>query len=827
MKLLLKGLKVSGLLVLLQVILTVVAFGGEASRPIDGHVDVVNIDNKTISLQGWTAVQDGSDSIQRITVSLGDVKLFDDPIPAESRVARPDVATVMGRSDWESSGWMLKIKIPSGISGGEHTISVEATSEHGHHAEILITPGLEKVRYNQRPLISKLKNPILILSVIGALSLSVYIFIATSSIARKVYSITGLHLREETLFGSYLVLVFICMLIGGITGSSYGIGVKQTPYMKSDMRLIWGNEQPIRSDEWLVLTPNALAQVNHVPPFPVVNSNLGDDGQNMLVVGMTGVPVLHISALAKPATWGFFVFDIKRALAWHWLFPIFSCLLALWAVSCSLSPGSWRTNFLLALCFTSSAYSVAWSNWPDYVVFFPCAIFLCFTSILKAERTSKRIALALPMGIAISGFALVLYPPWQIPLAYLFLAIAVGTLFRDSLYKKLTYSAVASYGIALVIAAALLASWWLSAADAIQAMQNTIYPGQRTTVTGGEVTLDFLLKGFTNLTSLAKLDSPFSNQSEIASFYYLLLPLLTALIIKIGYRKATSLDFCIALFIAFTLYFMFYGVSSTIAQFSLWGRVTPKRADLALGLACLLLSGLMASRARQTSNNILIQAAPLIAAVIWTISTIVSVSKLNPSITAGFTTGAQIIVYTSTLVAGYSLAAGKIRSYLIVLLGLTAGTTYSFNPVIISPTYISANIPKANTTSTDRVLSVDSVVPSMLLLSTGVKTVNGVFYYPQTTVWNQLDSQHSLKNIYNRYQHLDFHLDKEGSVENFSLLNPALDRVEVRFNGREFDFSSTSATKVIAPPGDEALKDNESLRFLGAEAGWMWFEVKR
>ena len=33
---------------------------------------------------------------------------------------------------------------------------------------------------------------------------------------------------------------------------------------------------------------------------------------------LTGVPVAHASALAKPATWGFFAFDLRRALAWAW-----------------------------------------------------------------------------------------------------------------------------------------------------------------------------------------------------------------------------------------------------------------------------------------------------------------------------------------------------------------------------------------------------------------------------------------------------------------------------------------------------------------------------
>ena len=38
----------------------------------------------------------------------------------------------------------------------------------------------------------------------------------------------------------------------------------------------------------------AISQVYHYPKSPIVNNNWGSDGHNMLVVGMTGVPVAHI-----------------------------------------------------------------------------------------------------------------------------------------------------------------------------------------------------------------------------------------------------------------------------------------------------------------------------------------------------------------------------------------------------------------------------------------------------------------------------------------------------------------------------------------------------
>ncbi|MBX8492168.1 hypothetical protein K5D34_11170 [Pseudomonas cichorii] len=196
-------------------------------------------------------------------------------------------------------------------------------------------------------------------------------FIRTEWLRRSLKARLKTDLPEHTLFSGCVLIVFMLFTALGLTGSSLDLGVRQSAFIESDMTRVWGYEQPIRSDEWMVLTPMAIAQSQHVPRYPVVNSRLGLDGQNMLVTGMTGLPIAHVSSLAKPAIWGFFVFDLKRALAWYWWFPVFGCFLALAHVLHTLSPGRWRQSFLFSLLFVSAPYVVAWSFWPAYAVFFP------------------------------------------------------------------------------------------------------------------------------------------------------------------------------------------------------------------------------------------------------------------------------------------------------------------------------------------------------------------------------------------------------------------------------------------------------------------------
>ena len=143
--------------------------------------------------------------------------------------------------------------------------------------------------------------------------------------------------------------------------------------------------QAIRSDEWMVFTPMAIGQYNHNPQFPVINKNLGVAGQNMLVV-MGLIPINHITSIAKPITWGFYFFDLKRALAWQWWFPLFGALISLWWLLSILIPGRIFLAFTLSLLYCISPFSIAWSGWSQYIVFLPTIALASFLSILYKKN---------------------------------------------------------------------------------------------------------------------------------------------------------------------------------------------------------------------------------------------------------------------------------------------------------------------------------------------------------------------------------------------------------------------------------------------------------
>ncbi|MCQ2990017.1 hypothetical protein NLO72_12345 [Pseudomonas tremae] len=800
----------------------------EGSR-VEGAVDTVTFENNDITLQGWVGAFNPKNESEDIIITLDGKPLYEGKLNTASRMARPDVNKALGRDDWTAPGWRLTTTMPSRFESGVYHLQVSVKDASGIITRLSLNGATTEISYKKPNLFTLVKPYIVPVSLAIFLLFLLYFFVKVEKITNTINSRFKKKFHPATVLSAAVFFIFTTLLSLGITGSSFSFGAKQASFIDSNPYVLWGSEQPIRSDEWLVLTPNAIAQANHIPPFPVINSNLGDDGQNMLIIGMTGVPVAHVSQLVKPATWGFYLFDLKRALSWNWLFPIFACLLAVWAVLCALNPGSWRLNFIASLTFSSAAYVVAWSNWPAYTVFFPCLVFLSFIKTLETKNTFKIFGYSCLLGLSFAGFVLVLYPPWQISLTYVFIAITVGKVIKDKSYRSISLRHGGAYLFALALSGLILYAWWSDARVAIHAMESTVYPGLRTTLSGGDVTLEILLRGYTNIGTLKDFISPFTNQSEVASFYYMLLPLLTLFLIRAYRKQLSAVEIALAVAISFTLCFMFLGIPKLLAEYSLWGRVPGRRADLALGFSCLVLTSMLATKKNSTPTKQLGFLAAT-SAMIWAAVVYITTSQQDINILNTLTLPLTLFIAGATLVAGYLLARGSVRSYFVVTLGLSALTTYDFNPIVLAPEYVKTKttVLAENSGEPDRVLVMDALTPPMYLLASGTKVVNGTFYYPQTTIWRQLDPESIQVDIYNRYQHLTFHAANEiNNNQTFSIGTPWPDSVKVSLNAETFDFSALSATKIVAPSSVIGLTKNNSLTYISKQGDWTWFKVKR
>ena len=801
-----------------------------------GAVDSFVLSSTTEGLEftaaGWAGAGRIESQPMSLVVKLGDEVIYKGRF---EKFTRPDVVAVTGRKDWNGSGWRVTDTIPRSVTNGAYDLQVRAMINDGSVVELAVNKQAQRVVIAREPE-PYLEKAALWAGLFLAVGLFYVVLLHGERVAGKIGELTGRTVSPITLVVALVAAVLASLVSFGITGSSLALGYKRTPFIEAKTIPLAFSPRPVRSDEWAVITPMVMGQANHRPPFPVVNQNLGEDGQNMLVVGMTGVPVNHPALLAKPATWGFHLFDLKRALAWYWWFPLIGCLLALWWLFGLLLPGRWRLGFLLSLLFCLSSYVTAWSLWPAYAVFFP-SLALCSAVLLLRENSRWRLAgLAVALGLSIAGFVWLLYPPWQITLGFLFIAIAIGLVVRDRAYLSLDRGKAVALGLAGLLAGVILWSWWADAKPAIEAMLGTVYPGKRSLLVGGGVSLSVLLRGFTNIVSLYGTNVGDDNPSEIASFQYLFLPLVMAIGFRLwGSRGSYLVIVPVTLFAAYAIIYMLQGMPQIVSWLTLWSRVPSVRADLALGLSYVLLCGLaLAGRNPGKTDGEGKKLLIYLVSLAWTAAVAYALSGLPKGVL--MTSGVAAALLLAVFLGGVWLMTHDVKKFLAISLAISGATAVAFNPLSVAPGNVAVvsdvrgilALGETAERSYKRVLVLENKLPAMALMSAGIPTVNGVLYHPQMSLWRRLGVDQTSSDVVNRYQNLVFTLGKVAGEGGFNVVSPRQDRVHVVVDAERFDFGSTGASMVAVPQGvAERLGSNPSVRLVRSSAGWSWFDVNR
>lgn len=819
------------------------------------------LDTHTLRLKGWAASTDPSVFVTMAHVWLDQERIYVGRIGyATSRI---DVAEAYDWALWQSSGFEMHVRIPSRISAGPATIRMEVFNGDGSRFELQALPAAQRVE------IQHSANPPSwrALALLGlAIALPILALLTPERRQAPAHAdavpthppspASRRHWRaRRSQFAAAMLLSFGMLVTGGWTGSSLRLLLDHTPMLTHDAGPLFGQAQLVRSDEWLVVTPLAISQRSQPQPFSSINSLHGLHGQNMNAVGMTGVPVANLAVLAKPAVWGFFLFDLRRALAWDWWLPFFACFGALWLVLQHWFHTPWRWAAVLAAAFSLSPYSVSFSGWPAYVTCFPLIAILALDRLLQLRSPGGRSVLAgagygLLAGLAVASFALVLYPGWQIALVYLIAPLALAYFWQTRQQRALGMAQWLGLLAAVAMTLLIMGSWWLDAREAIQTMQATVYPGKRSTEVGGYADPWALSKGLTNITTMFQ-SSMWSIPSDAGSFVFVLLPLAVATAM-IGLSKAKGgtsnplgpVVWVLWAYTAFVVLFMLVGLPARLSELSLWGRVPAIRLDVALGLAQTFLLAWLLGRqyiGRRTHPNQADESLGLVAILTGLTSAGLALWQhtLMPAPLQDWVTSGTVAFSVGLIgLLGALLVSRQHLTIGVALYGIwMLAAALPFNPLGQAPTRIAVTPALATLLKTEQPAQRPRVAViwenrwANALSAAGASVLNTTFYNPPLAFWEQLDPSGHYTTQYNRYQHLGIFLAPERQDINqgdptFTIAAPALDRVELRIDAQRFDFERLSADYVLANRVDAGkLQSNPSLTIAHTEDDWTLFSV--
>jgi hypothetical protein len=524
--------------------------------------------------------------------------------------------------------------------------------------------------------------------------------------------------------------------------------------------ILLGRPQGIRVDDYAVVLPLALAQIAHQPPFPVVNRNVGA-GSPMLLPFQ--IPVAHPATLFRPDTWGFFL-GPDAGLAWRW-WTRWLGLFAVWGLVLLVVTGGDRAASALgALALVMAPFFQFWGLRTVPAALHGGVAVLGALGVLFARRPAPIVLSGLALGMAGGGFGLVFYPPFQVPVAYLGVALvaAVAFVHREALAPRERLGwRLAAAGLASALVALAAGSLLWSAGDAIDRMLHTSYPGHRISV-GGDRSLAELLGANLGVPVAVEDFGPLLNVCESAGFWLLSLPLAAAALWR-GARAGRRLDALeialLAVVVGLALHAL-VPMPRWLARATGFASVPGRRSAIALGLADVLLAArLLARRGAPWGHG---AAAALAGA--WAALLALAAVRLSGALPAypaalglGFAAANAALVWLA-------LRAARPWLPMAALAAASCGVAGWFNPLVRGGSeYLRENelsrailaVDRAHGGDTVWVSYGDWVIPNLFRVL-GVRALNGVVPVPQFELWAPLDPEGRARSIYNRFAHVVF-----------------------------------------------------------------------
>lgn len=573
----------------------------------------------------------------------------------------------------------------------------------------------------------------------------------------------GLSLARISTILVLSIIIFCILYVGlGLSPSSYGCFLQNIG--AANHGLVAGHCQPMRSDEYWVLTPyfqisvrNDFGQLNLLSPY---KENLHS---------FFALPTLDWGLIFRPQVWLFHVLPAAQAYSAYWLIMMLSFVGSLYKLL-RLSGITPLIAVLGTLLMFFSQYIQLWWTMNAGVFAFIGWIGVA----LLANLNFFQRFIAVTISASVTMFAL-LYPPFLIAggLAILIFCLAIRP--ANFVNGKFIVATLGGLGVALLMA--IFYHWEL-----IKVISDTVYPGSRRSVGGGFNVIQFLGHFFPYLTTFGSEGAPVfkkgTNSIEIAVMGSWL-PIMMMVFIRWKLIGKIILQHRVAVCVISTGFmimclWIFTGVLNFLPSAFLFGFVPPQRMIYGVGLLILLSSIYFGNKVNLSLSFPRLVIFISIVLVSWILSsTIASFESLvHGSFFARLWRDSSDLIVIPTSLLGFYIYRkinkrredSVILMILIICVSTSILTFGRFNPIqrtnIIFDKPVSSLISDLDILKSEPnndFLAIEGRYGAALV-GLGYPTLNHVLIYPQLNFFHNLYPNmdpEKFNSIFNRFAHID------------------------------------------------------------------------
>ncbi len=559
------------------------------------------------------------------------------------------------------------------------------------------------------------------------------------------------------------IIIFILCIIFELSGSSIGIWNQFIDSGNIDDGVIFGNSRSIRSDEWAVLTPMTFSQ--NFDGFSYFSNLIR--GGNTDVSMVYALPIMNPIQIFRPFQIGFLFLGMAKGLSFFWCGRLIALFLVMIELFMIITKKDKLLSFVGAILVTLAPIVQWWfaiNGIAEIFIFGGLAVILLHYYLLT-ENFKKRCLYLLGMVICAGGYVLVLYPAWQIPMFYVFLAIAISEIITNRKSCKIRKKDIISIIIAVLVFVICMGIIFINSFNTVKSVMNTVYPGGRAETGGGQISKIF--KYAMNIFLPFKSEGIQNTCAEATMFTLFPMGLVLAGIV-IGKEKKKDIYLLLLLIIYMLLgIWCVIGFPEIIAKLTLFSNSTAKRSILALGFAevLILIRSMSIIKTPQKKS------VSLIFSIIFSVIVIAICQHANPTY---FSTKMLIAMFIMCIYLFFCIFryqakyAKELFCCGIVFVMIMTGATV--NPIRsgVNNIYQSEIIAKIQEIQKQEegkwiVEGLGFPIANYVLMA-GVPVINSTNVYPDMEKWHKIDTEGKYEDVYNRYSHINIELKNEKDI---------------------------------------------------------------